>query len=249
MSASHAGLEPNEAEDSLVLSGVCAYIGTSQILHDVSLTVPKGKVTVVIGRNGVGKTTTMRAVLGLTRRTGSIRFNDDETIGKPTYRIVRGGVGYVPEDRDVFHDLTIAENLKLAERAGSPPRYELVHGLFPELLTRAKQRAGTLSGGQQQMLSLARALLNENFLLLIDEPTKGLAPRVVTEVVEVLEQARSLSTILMIEQNLAVARRMADRVVVMTGGRVALSGEASLLDEAKNVSSYLGVSERDVTAK
>ena len=125
-----------------------------------------------------------------------------------THAVVRRGVGYVPEDRDVFAGLTVEENLRLAERSGEP-RYELVHDLFPELRERAGQRAGTLSGGQQQMVAIARALLNENSLLLVDEPTKGLSPLLVTDVAAALERAAELTTILLVEQNLQVVQRIA----------------------------------------
>jgi branched-chain amino acid transport system ATP-binding protein len=156
---------------------------------------------------------------------------------------VRRGIGYVPEDRDVFAGLTVAENLKLAERAGNPPRYDLVYELFPELKRRAGQYAGTLSGGQQQMLSLGRALLNDNRLLLVDEPTKGLAPKVVGDVADALERARSVSTLLLVEQDLAVVRRLADDVVVLDQGSVVHTGTAAaLVADASLTRQLLGVS-------
>ena len=165
-------------------------IGESQILQGVSFTVREGGITGLLGRNGVGKTTTLRGILGLVPRTGSVTLAGAELTALATYEIVRRGVGYVPEDRDVFAGLSVEENLRLAERPGAAHRYDLVYELFPELRERAAQRAGTLSGGQQQMVSLARALLNaDNRILLIDEPTKGVAHRLVKDVI-VLDQGR-----------------------------------------------------------
>ena len=156
------------------------HLGESHILQGISFDVPSGGVTAVLGRNGVGKTTTLRALLGLVSRTrGAVELEGDDVTRLSTHAVVRRGVGYVPEDRDVFAGLTVEENLRLAERGGDP-RYDLVYDLFPELRQRGAQRAGSLSGGQQQMVAIARALLNENRVLLVDEPTKGLAPLLVT---------------------------------------------------------------------
>jgi branched-chain amino acid transport system ATP-binding protein len=229
-------------EPTLELADVHAYLGESHILQGVSLTVPRHRVTVLLGRNGVGKTTTMRAILGLVRRTGRITFGGADIGREETHDIVARGIGYVPEDRDVFHGLTVGENLRLAVRRGGQPRYDLVFELFPELRKRTKHLAGTLSGGQQQMLSLARGLLNDNELLLVDEPTKGLAPVVVREVVEVLERAAGQTTVLMVEQNLAVARRLADHIAVMVDGEVVLSEPAGrLAEDDGTVRAYLSV--------
>jgi branched-chain amino acid transport system ATP-binding protein len=160
---------------------------------------------------------------------------------EPTHRIVQRGVGYVPEDRDVFAGLTVEENLRLAERNGGA-RYDLVHDLFPELKERARQRAGTLSGGQQQMVAIARALLNENRILLIDEPTKGLAPFLVTEVARALERAAEIATIVLVEQNLGVVQRLARDAVVLDQGRVVHTGPAqALLADQALVRRLLGV--------
>jgi len=201
------------------------HLGQSHILQGVSFDVPEGGVTALLGRNGVGKTTTLRAILGLVDRRGSVQLDDDELAGMSTHRIVRHSVGYVPEDRDVFTGLTVAENLRLAER-DTEPRYDLVYELFPELEQRADQRAGTLSGGQQQMVAIARALLNDNRVLLVDEPTKGLAPALVAEVARVLERLAELNTILLVEQNLGVVRRIARDAIVLDQGRVAHTGDA-----------------------
>jgi branched-chain amino acid transport system ATP-binding protein len=204
------------------------YFGQSHILQGVSFDVPEGGVTALLGRNGVGKTTTLRAILGLVGRRGSVRFGDQELTSMSTHRIVQRSVGYVPEDRDVFTGLTVAENLRLAER-DNDPRYDLVYELFPELEDRAEQRAGTLSGGQQQMVAIARALLNDNRFLLVDEPTKGLAPALVAEVARVLERLAELTTVLLVEQNLGVVRRIARDAIVLDQGRVVHTGDAQEL--------------------
>jgi branched-chain amino acid transport system ATP-binding protein len=226
----------------LELEGLDVYLGGSHVLKAVSFAVAEGSVTALLGRNGVGKTTTIRAILGLSERRGRIAFDGAEVARERTDRIVRRGVGYVPEDRDVFATLTVAENLRLAERNGSA-RYELVYDLFPELRQRGGQRAGTLSGGKQQMLAIGRALLNPNRLLLIDEPTKGLAPLLVTEVAKALEKAAEATTVLLVEQNLGVVRRLADQVVVLDVGRVVHSGPAkAFLDDQELIHRHLGVS-------
>jgi branched-chain amino acid transport system ATP-binding protein len=218
------------------------YLGPSHVLQGISFDVPKGGVTALLGRNGVGKTTTIRSLLGLVRPRGSVVLEGEELGRLPTHRIVKRGVGYVPEDRDIFTGLTVEENLKLAERNGSA-RYDLVYELFPELDERGQQKAGTLSGGQQQMVAIGRALLNENRILLIDEPTKGLAPLLVTEVARVLERVSETETMLLVEQNLGVVRRIARDAVVLDGGRVTYSGSAeALLSDPERVRSLLGVS-------
>jgi branched-chain amino acid transport system ATP-binding protein len=211
------------------------------VLQGVSFDVPEGGVTALLGRNGVGKTTTLRGMLGLVPRRGSVTLQAEELVRLPTHAIVRRGIGYVPEDRDVFAGLTVEENLRLAVRNGAA-RYDLVYDLFPELRERGRQRAGTLSGGQQQMVAIARALLNENPVLLVDEPTKGLAPLLVTEVAAALERAAELATILLVEQNLAVVQRLAQQVVVLDGGQVVHTGPAAeLLADPARVRELLGV--------
>jgi len=224
----------------LQLSDVHVQIGGSHILQGVTFDVPSSGVTALLGRNGVGKTTTLRAVIGLAPATGGITFEGRRLRGMPTHRIIQRGIAYVPEDRDVFPGLTVAENLRLAER-DADPRYPLVYELFPELQQRAKQAAGTLSGGQQQMVALARALINGNRLLLVDEPTKGLSPRLVGEVTEALERVADTVPVLLVEQNLPVVRRLAGGVVVMSPGRVAYTGSAEILDDTDAMHSYLGV--------
>jgi branched-chain amino acid transport system ATP-binding protein len=227
---------------ALTVSELHVHLGESHVLQGISFDVPSGGVTALLGRNGVGKTTTLRALMGLVPRTrGAIALAGEDVTRLRTHAVVRRGVGYVPEDRDVFAGLTVEENLRLAERGGDP-RYELVYDLFPELRQRADQRAGTLSGGQQQMVAIARALLNENQVLLVDEPTKGLAPLLVTEVAEALERAAQLTTVLLVEQNLPVVQRLARDVVVLDAGRVVHAGPAAeLLADPDHVRRLLGV--------
>jgi branched-chain amino acid transport system ATP-binding protein len=217
------------------------YLGESHVLQGVTFDVAEGGVTALLGRNGVGKTTTLRAIMGLVERRGQVVLDDSEITGLPTHAIVRRGIGYVPEDRDVFAGLTVEENLRLAERNGEL-RYDLVYDLFPELRERGSQRAGTLSGGQQQMVAIARALLNDNRLLLVDEPTKGLAPFLVTQVADVLERASELATIVLVEQNLGVVQRIARDAVVLEQGRVVHTADArQFLADPALVRRFLGV--------
>jgi branched-chain amino acid transport system ATP-binding protein len=241
LTAAPAAVAPVERQSLLAVKDLHVYLGQSHVLQGVGFDVVDGGVTALLGRNGVGKTTTLRAILGLVGRRGSVRFAGEELTSLPTHRIVRRRIGYVPEDRDVFAGLTVEENLRLAER-DSRPQYDLVYELFPELKQRAAQRAGTLSGGQQQMVAIARALLNDNRLLVVDEPTKGLAPALVADVAHVLERLSELTTVLLVEQNLGVVRRIARDVVVLDQGRVVHAGAAErLLDDRATVKRLLGV--------
>ncbi|MFI0941594.1 ABC transporter ATP-binding protein [Streptomyces sp. NPDC021020] len=234
------------AEPLLAVRDLRVVLGGRHILHGVGLDVAPAGVTALLGRNGAGKTTTVRAVLGLVPRSGSVRFAGAETVRLATHELVRRGIGYAPEDRGVFAGLTVAENLRLAERPGAgSPDYPLVYELFPELRERAAQPAGTLSGGQQQMVAIARTLLNGNRLVIADEPTKGLAPRVVTEVARVLERAAQAVPVLLVEQNLALVRRLAGSCVVLADGRTAHTGPAAeLLSDADATRRLLGVGSR-----
>ena len=227
---------------ALAVRDLHVHLGQSHVLQGISFDVPTGGVTALLGRNGVGKTTTLRALMGLVPRSrGEVSLGGTDVTRLATHTVVRRGVGYVPEDRDVFAGLTVEENLRLAER-DADPRYELVYDLFPELRQRAAQRAGTLSGGQQQMVAIARALLNENQVLLVDEPTKGLAPLLVTEVAAALGRAAELTTVLLVEQNLPVVQRLARDVVVLDAGQVVHAGPADeLLADPEHVRRLLGV--------
>ncbi|GIH10508.1 ABC transporter ATP-binding protein [Rhizocola hellebori] len=224
----------------LSLKDVSVRLSGLHILQGISFDVAASGITVLLGRNGVGKTTTLRAILGLAPATGSLTFEGQSIAGQRTHRLVQSGLGYVPEDRCVFAGLTVAENLRLA--ALREPNYDLVFELFPVLKQRLSQTAGSLSGGQQQMLSLGRVLLNSHKLLLVDEPTKGLAPKVVTEVAVALELVSQRVPVLLVEQNLAVVRRLAADAVVLASGRVAWTGSATtLLGDASLTKSLLGV--------
>jgi len=232
---------PTATRNLLEVDDVHVHLGESHILQGVSFQVPVGGVTALLGRNGAGKTTTIKAILGLVGRSGSIRLSERELTRMPTHQIVRLGVGYVPEEREIFSELSVAENLKLAER-DKAPRYDLVFELFPELEQRRAQAAGSLSGGQQQMVAIARALLNDNQIILVDEPTKGLSPLMVTNATTALKRAAQAATLLLVEQNLQVARTLADKVVVLDQGRVAYTGDvAELLADPALARLYLGV--------
>jgi branched-chain amino acid transport system ATP-binding protein len=237
-------MSTNASAPLLEVRDLHASIGQSHILHGVSFAVRSGGVTGLLGRNGVGKTTTLRGILGLTDRSGTIEMEGAPISALRTHEIIRRGIAYVPEDRDVFAGLTVEENLRLAERPDNELRYDLVYDLFPELKTRAKQRAGTLSGGQQQMVAIARALLNGgNRLLLVDEPTKGLSPIVVRNVVEALARAAEVVTILLVEQNLSVAHKLARDAIVLDQGRVGYVGTVDeLMSDPALARRHLGLS-------
>ena len=226
----------------LELRGVHTHIGRYHILHGVDLAVPAGRVTMLLGRNGAGKTTTLRTVMGLWRASqGTIAFDGAPIHARATPDIAAAGIGYVPEAMGIFTDLTVKENLLLAARgaksvdAMDTARLERLFGFFPALRTFWLHPAGLLSGGQKQMLSVARAMVEPRALLLVDEPSKGLAPAIVANLVAALAEVRSEGTaILLVEQNVAVARQLGDTVAVMDGGRVVHAGTMAALaaDEA-----------------
>ena len=217
-------------------------INQSHILNGVSFEVPSHKVTALLGRNGVGKSTTLKTIMGFYGGTGSINFHGKEILGGDTFKIAQSGIAYIPEDREIFSSLSVKENLALAARGKDhADAYKFVHSLFPELDTRAQQRAGSLSGGQQQMVAIARALLNQNEILLVDEPTKGLAPKLVTEVADALATVAHENTMLLVEQNLALVKRIAENVIVMDQGKVVYQGGPEVLHDEKWVHQMLGV--------
>jgi len=225
----------------LKVSHLQCSIAGQQVVEDVSFEVPATGITAVLGRNGAGKTSTLRGIMGLISRKGEVTLDGTRIDTMPTHKLVQLGIGYVPEDREVFASLSVAENLALAERQ-SNPRREFVAELFPDLVQRRNQAAGTLSGGQQQMVSVARALLNDNKILLVDEPTKGLAPKIVNEVADALLEASKVVPILLVEQNLEVVRRLADGAVVIGNGQVVHTGKAlEILDDEALTKQLLGV--------
>lgn len=219
--------------DMLTLSGVHTHIGQYHILHGVDFTVPEGKTTMLLGRNGAGKTTTLRTIMGLSPpSSGEIQLAGASIGGSATPDIAMRGVGYVPETMAVFSDLTVKENLILAARSGpfDLTRLEWIFGFFPPLKKFWLSRAGSLSGGQKQMLSIARAIVEPRKLLLIDEPTKGLAPAIVMALIECFaEIKRSGATILLVEQNFRVAEAIGDTVAVMDNGRIVHRGDMATL--------------------
>jgi branched-chain amino acid transport system ATP-binding protein len=228
---------------ALTVKNLHVKIGESHILHGVTFDVPAHRVTALLGRNGVGKSTTLKSIMGLYQGTGSIELDGLQILGTPTYKIAQAGVAYVPEDREIFSTLSVRENLTLASRnKNNGDAYKNIFELFPELDTRAAQLAGSLSGGQQQMVAIARALLNENEILLVDEPTKGLAPKLVTEVANALVKVAHKTTMLLVEQNLALVKRIAENVIVMDQGRVVFQGGPENLNDPAWVHQMLGVS-------
>jgi branched-chain amino acid transport system ATP-binding protein len=215
-------------EALLTLSGVHTHIAQYHILHGVDFSVPKGHTTMLLGRNGAGKTTTLRTIMGLWQASqGSIHFDGAAIDKTATPDISTAGVAYVPETMAIFSDLTVKENLVLAARSGPPDaaRLDWIFGFFPALKKFWLSRAGTLSGGQKQMLSIARAIVEERKLILIDEPTKGLSPAIVGALIECLKEIkRAGTTVLLVEQNFRVAQEVGDLVCVMDSGRIVHAG-------------------------
>ena len=235
----------------LELRGVHTHIGAYHILHGVDLAVPEGEVTVLLGRNGAGKTTTLRTVMGLLRASrGEVRLRGQPLHGLPTPEIARAGLAYVPENMGIFTDLTVQENMVLAARAArhagdlDEPRLQWVFGLFPALRKFWLYPAGKLSGGQKQMLAVARAIVEPRTLLLIDEPSKGLAPAIVGNLAAALRELKAQrTTVLLVEQNFQMARAVGDTVAVMDDGRVVHRGTmAALADDEALQQRLLGLS-------
>lgn len=229
----------------LALHDVHAYYGDSHILHGVSIEVNRGEVACLLGRNGAGKTTTILTIMGyLPPRPGKIVFDGRDIGGLPPYRIARAGFGFVPQERGIFPSLTVRENLTVAARAGNG-RWTLpaVFELFPRLAERQGNLGFQLSGGEQQMLSIARALMLNPSLLLLDEPSEGLAPMIVQEIVEVLRRLKGEGlAVLLVEQNLRAALELGDRHYVLSKGQVRFTGTSAELEGNERVlRDYLSV--------
>ena len=219
-------------------------IGQFHILDGVSVDVPEGSITVLLGRNGAGKTTTLKSIIGLTPpRSGAVALRGREIQGEPAYRIAARGIGYVPEHRAIFRALSVEENLRIAERKPGDlsRRGDFIFGIFPDLKRLIKLPGGNLSGGQQQMLAVARALVPENGLLLIDEPSEGLAPVIIEQMMEAIRQLSAHTTLLLVEQNFIMASQLADRYTIIETGRSVKSGRmADLVKDEETITRYLG---------
>ncbi len=234
------------ATEALALQGVDALYGDSHVLHGVSFNLREGRVLALLGRNGAGKTTCMSAIIGfLPPRKGAIRLFGEPIAGLAPETIARKGVGFVPQGRRVFQTLSVKENLQVSERRGSFSNWNLasVFELFPQLEERAEQVAGSLSGGEQQMLAIARALMGNPRVLLMDEPSEGLAPLIVAEVGRTIARLKAEGqSILLVEQNVKLAFSLADDAVILNTGRVAFAGRASEVQANEAlVTQHLGV--------
>ena len=228
----------------LDVAGVHTYYGDSHVLHGVSLSVADGEVLTILGRNGMGKTTLIRSIIGFTPpREGTVRLKGQDVAGWPPYRLVERGVALVPQGRRVFPSLSVRENLEVARSGNGRWTLERVYELFPRLRERAQNRANKLSGGEQQMLAIGRALMSNPTLLLMDEPTEGLAPLLVREVGRVIgELKREGLSILLVEQNLPMALGVADRVHILSRGQIVYTGAPAALAADEDVKSrFLGV--------
>jgi len=217
----------------LHVQGLNAFYGKSHVLHGVDFQVGDGEILALLGRNGSGRSTTAKAIMGLVDAQGSVQWKGQEVLGKKPYQIAQLGIGYVPENRDIFPRLTVHQNLMLGEKSGvENPRwtFEDMYTLFPRLRERADVEAGVLSGGEQQMLTLCRTLMGDPDLVIIDEPTEGLAPKIVELVAGFLQalRARGLS-VLLIEQKLTIAMQISDRCLVMGHGSVVFEGTPTAL--------------------
>ena len=231
--------------DLLEVRDIHTFIGQFHILEGVTVTVPRGSITVMLGRNGAGKTTTLRSIMGMTPpEQGSITFDGESLVGKRSFNIAQMGIGYVPEHRAVFRELTVRENLEVAkrERDDLDKRADMIFDLFPDLKRLYHLQGGQLSGGQQQMLAVARALVPDNRLLLIDEPSEGLAPVLIEQMVEAIRRLSETTTVLLVEQNFRVASLLADRYVIIDDGFSVSSGlMPDLVQDKALINKYLGV--------
>jgi branched-chain amino acid transport system ATP-binding protein len=224
----------------LEVEGIHTFYGLSHILFDVSLRVEPREVVCLLGRNGAGKTTTMRSVIGITPpKQGVIRFKGEEITGKEPYLLARKGISYIPDDRRIFADLTVGENLEIAEKkakSGEEWNKERVYGLFPALKTIESRRGGCLSGGEQKMLAIARALMGNPELMLLDEPFEGLAPVLVRAIEEQIRKLRDVGlTVLLAEQNVRSALRLSDRAYIIDNGQIRYQGSIEELRENEEV--------------
>ncbi|HUC50116.1 MAG TPA: ABC transporter ATP-binding protein [Xanthobacteraceae bacterium] len=235
---------------ALIADGLHTYYGKSHILHGVSLEAAEGQVTALLGRNGAGKTTTLRSLMGLTPpREGHVKIFGAETTGWPSFRVAALGVGYVPEGRKIFPNLTVEENLLVPMERPGPWTLASIYALFPRLEERKSNKGRQLSGGEQEMLSIARALLLNPKLLILDEPSQGLAPLIVREVFRIVTKMRAEGiTVLLVEQNVRMSLEVADHAYVLDDGHVVYSGPARELaaDEAR-VQSLAGASAEEWT--
>jgi branched-chain amino acid transport system ATP-binding protein len=235
------------AEAMLELRELQAYYGKSHVLHGVDLKVGEGEIVSLLGRNGVGRSTTVKAIMGQVVAHGSIRFRGQEILGMKSYQIAYQGLGYVPENRDIFPRLTVEQNLILGEKSirNKTPRWSLadMYKLFPRLEERRVTPAGVLSGGEQQMLTLCRTLMGDPDLIMIDEPTEGLAPKIVEQVARYLEALKERGvSVLLVEQKLAIALEISQRVYVMGHGTIVFEGTpAALRADAKVRKEWLEV--------
>jgi len=228
----------------LEVKNIHTFIGQFHILEGVSVSVPQGSITALLGRNGAGKTTTLKTILGLTPPSeGQVVYDGQEIQGSASYDIASMGIGFVPENRVIFRDLSVLENLKIAERKKGDlaRKEEFIFDLFPDLKRLIKLPGTNLSGGQQQMLAVARALVADNNLLLIDEPSEGLAPVIIEQMMEAIRQLSESTTVLLVEQNFIVASRLAERYVIIDEGQSVRDGlMADLVDDEATIHRYLG---------
>jgi branched-chain amino acid transport system ATP-binding protein len=231
-------------ETILDVQDIHTFIGQYHILQGVSVRVPKGSITALLGRNGAGKTTTLKSILGLTPpRQGRIVFEGREIQGMRSFNIASLGLGFVPEHRAVFRDLSVEENLKIAERQKGDyfRKQEFIFSLFPDLKRLINLSGTNLSGGQQQMLAIARALVADNHLLLIDEPSEGLAPVLIEQLIKAIQQLSAESTVILVEQNFLVASQLAEHYVIIEEGRSVKEGKMrDLVDDKETIHRYLG---------
>lgn len=234
------------SEPLLQLSGVHTHIGQYHILQGVDLTVPRGGLSVLLGRNGAGKTTTLRTIMGLWKASaGSVRFDGQEIGARTTPDIAQAGIAYVPESMAVFSDLTVRENLYLAARSGplDDARVEWIFGFFPALKKFWHYPAGNLSGGQKQMVAIARAIVEPRKLILIDEPTKGLSPAIIQSLIAAFQELKATTTIVLVEQNFSFVKSLGDSVAVMDDGRIVHAGSMrDLVDDDDLQHRLLGLS-------